>query len=161
MKRAKKSCPFTLIEILIALSILASVSVLMGVKVAHLLKNYRFKASTEAFLYHMKELQALALSHSIDMELYIYKDKKGYQYVCHNDAGLIKGTLFDTPVPLKELLGVRFDAEPISNIRFLISSSGRISPRGILSFLKEHQNNEGMMYLDTSEPYLLSLKENR
>lgn len=159
MKRAKRKSSFTLVEILVSLSILALVSTLVGFKVVDLLKSHRFKASIEGLYGHIKELQALSLCHAADFEITLYSKQGRFFYICSNDADIKKGALFSSSFPLLEVNALQFNHEDVSSITFLISSSGRIYPKGplILRSDKGSPSRSGFL-INTQEPFLLSLQ---
>ena len=104
MKRMKirSRRAFTLLEILVCLSIIILVSSVISIKLLDLLREYRFTSSVSLLYEDLIQSRIFTTSYQCDACLKIYKKKSNYFYQIVPDVYHPKGNLF----LIKQLAGV-------------------------------------------------------
>lgn len=157
--RSKKKQGFSLLEILVALSILVFISALLGVKVVNLLSEHKFKNSSGAFIEDVRHLQVLSVSHGTDCSIAIYKNKGDFYYACSSEAEL-KLAPFFAPRLLKGVKALSIDQKKCDRVSFTMYSTGRIEPGSLLGLHKQEEDLLGpSFWIDARKPLVISVSE--
>lgn len=148
--QSKRSYSFTLLELLVALGIIAILGTLVSIQGKDLLTHHRFQTSTQSLLFDLNRYQLLAITQNTDITCKI-SQKNGSCLV----EWVPEGPL---PVSNKELsyncLGIEeilVNGKKIATTEFTIFSSGRISPISRLSFISKNQER----HIDLTYPKYL------
>lgn len=154
---SKKAQSFSLLEILVSLSILVLVSALLGVKVIDLIGEHRFTSSVQAFADDLKQLQVLSVSHGSDCAIYLYRKKGAYYYECVSEADLKVGPLFSNHL-LKGVSCVSIDQKKQERITLTISSTGRIDPAIAFGLHSEEiEMSDRDLWIDLRQPLIIAI----
>lgn len=158
----KSKQSFTLIEVLVAMTILSLAAVAVGWQMAGLLAHHRQISSRDALKAAFEEVQMLCLIHRTDAALWLKVDADRITYQILSDEPL--------PVfrrPPQELVGIRAvcceegtkkrrwlrshtKSEPIT---FTCLSSGRIEPASLLQLYREEEQES--VGIDLRTPLLI------
>lgn len=153
----KKVQSFSLLEIIVSISILVLISALLGVKVVDLIGEHRFKSSVQAFADDLKQLQVLSVSHGSDFSIYLYLQGGAYYYECISEAELKIGPLYSRHL-LKGVSSVSIGEKKQESVMLSISSTGKVDPTIALGFhLKEIEGDDQGIWLDLRQPLTIAL----
>lgn len=136
--RNKRSHCFTLLELLVALGIIAILGTLVSIQGKDLLSYHRFRSSTQCFLFDLNRYQLLAITQNSDITCKISQIKGSCKVQWQGEAPLPvspKELAYNSPGIEKLLL----NGKNVSEIEFTIFSSGRISPINKISFASKTQ----------------------
>ena len=149
----KKHC-FTLLEIMVCLSILAVVAGAMVFPLSGMLARHRFNQGVKQFVIHVRELQALALNHQSDMGIALEHEQNKWTCKGFTDEPM---KLFK-PFELKNLSAVTFDKKPAKMpLKIQILASGRVIPPGTLAFTYD----EELIEIDFTSSPLIKVKQGK
>lgn len=154
-KRSKRA--FTLIEIIICISILSLAGSLFAYKAKDLFAVYHFRNEKRKMLNAIELARHLSISYQADIEMVITKEKKGYSMILKTD----EPTLFNHGMLFKSMkfkhidyMAYLADKKEEDPIKILFSSSGWIFPAGSFemhSFKKEqHKIDLGINIVTSS-----------
>ena len=148
--QSKRSYSFTLLELLVALGIIAILGTLVSIQGKDLLTHHRFQTSTQSLLFDVNRYQLLSITQNTDITCKI-SQKNGSCLV----EWIPEGPL---PVSNKELSyncpgieDILVNGKKVVETEFIIFSSGRISPINRLSFLSKNQER----HIDLTYPKYL------
>ena len=154
MKSKKAQC-FSLLEIMVSLAILVLVSSLLGVKVASLISEHKFKNSAQALFDDIKQLQILSLSYGTDCELKLYKRKDVFYYLCTSEASIPRGPLF-SPHLLKGVNALSINEKKTDSLKLTLSSTGRVDPAILLGLHREDIDSPNSLWIDARNQSLIT-----
>ena len=154
---SKKTQSFSLLEIIVSLSILVLISALLGVKVVDLIGEHRFKSSVQAFADDLKQLQVLSVSHGSDFSINLHRYGGVYYYECASEADLKIGPLFSRHL-LKGVSSVSIGDKKQESVMLSISSTGKVDPTIALGFhLKDMEENDQGIWIDLRQPLTIAI----
>lgn len=96
----KYRLPFSLLEIIICLSLLACIGSVATIKGYELLKQSRIAYSNKRFAEEMQLTRCIASSYKIDIEVHLVKKKNKVQFIRVADSPPEINYLFNTPINL-------------------------------------------------------------
>ena len=173
MNRLRRS--FTLLEMLIVLTVLGMAATAVGWHLTKLIAHHRFQAAGATLCAALEEAQAIAIIHRTECEMILYAEKGDlkYQFKTHEPR-------FALSQVAKKLHGVdRVTQENVvkesgrqkrqelrasslegQKISFVIRSSGRIEPPGILGLHPSPSAEESIqsLWVDLQTPLQIYLK---
>ena len=152
----KKRSSFTLLEVMICLVIIGMVGSLIGIKGIDLWRYHQFRSSTQIFVDDLTHWRLLSLTYDCDVTCKIQKVASVYTVSWKPDTPLKQQGRASsyTLTGVKELL---CDGKPIDALECTLFSSGRLSQKGILSFIPSHHDKG--VYLDLLYPIKLQQSE--
>jgi len=125
MKKTKRS--FTLLELLLAMSLLAMIGGLMAFKAKELIDAYGFRYEVAQVLGKLELARALSLGYGADIKVVFQEEKKGG--VCRvfsEEPALKKQTLLFQPISCKNIRSLTIKGSH----EVLFSGSGWVFPLG-------------------------------
>ncbi len=152
---------FTLLEMMVALVILAIIGAFTGVQVKKLMDNHRFDSQVTDLFLALQEAQLIASTYQTDLALEIFSKDGVLQYQFTTDEPLSSKKFSQKEVKLKQVISMAFEQAKTTKLHFDIFSGGRIEPRGILTFF---QNSDKAVWFDLQRgtlPIFASSKPNR
>ncbi|MEI8300043.1 MAG: hypothetical protein WCG10_00325 [Chlamydiota bacterium] len=142
MKISRRS--FTLLEIFLAISILAMVGGLLAFKAKDLLETYGFRQDVARLFGRLELARSFSLSYQADVEVIFYS-KSGY-ILCElqsDEPALKHHTMFYKPLACKKIHEVKFsgEKESLNDKKTLIfSGSGWVFPLSSLEVSSHRQD---------------------
>ena len=133
---------FSLLEFILALTILLLVSGVISMRVHYLIEEHRFKNNEKKIKYFLRYSYCMALSQQTDVVMTLLQKKKGLQceIAVEGDMGFFEDSAKET-FYLKD-----FYLQGISNIKnrcfFNFTSSGVVYPKGEYIFCNKKKNYE-------------------
>lgn len=157
--RKTRNRAFTLIEIVIAVSILGMLAGVVGFHFKKMVDLHRFRKHVGLFIGDLQKLQIVSLSRRADFEIYIFKedDKWAYVATCDEPINLYgKGR----KIFLDGVSEIQIDKKPPKKlpIKLSVFPSGRIEPLEIISFIPKGLDAEETILLDLKTPLQLVVK---
>ncbi len=150
MGRNKKHS-FTLLELMICLSLISLVGTLVAIKGMDLVAHHRFTSSLQEVLFDLQRHQILAMTEGRDVLCKIAKNPEGAYFASFTFDG--KDAPYSSHL-LKEISQIRFQGKIISEFESILYSTGRINSLGVLSF-EAKKHNEDPLWIDFSYPICL------
>lgn len=130
---------FSLIEVLVGISMLASVGGVLGWKMAPLFKEKKYKSDLARLKQACLALQRIALNTQSDWQLVLKQGNDLWTVEEHNMLGL-KAPFHVKPLYIADIL---LDGEKISELKIEFFASGKVLPEGTLSIeQKENPTRE-------------------
>ncbi len=142
----RKKRPFTLLELLLSITILGLIGSVLAFSSLSLIRSARFDKEMRAFVLTLQEMRTLSLSYQCEIALVLSKNSSGCSYVIQTEQ----------PFPLrktggaKELISVSsfaWDGASIEKTTLLFSSTGSLYQPGVLTFRGDER--EFTVYLDS------------
>ena len=133
----KKKHAFTLLEIVLCVTLLGLVAGAIGYQAYGLYVQHALEQTGRKLVIQLKELQSLALSYQTDMYLELHEDKGNYVCTCYTDEPL--PFLTKESITFPNNFFIKFNKEKKNKLLFHVLSSGRIEPCGVLTL---HQNDK-------------------
>lgn len=121
---------FSLLEILICLTILAMMTSLLGVKVFGLIKEHRFKHTVSLVQQHLMHMKISAISHRCDIEVVLEKTKEGYQIKAYSDRPSFRPFIHN----LSCVDEIKIQEHLVKKMSIFCYSSGKLSSQDIIIF---------------------------
>lgn len=149
-----KCRPFTLLEIIISVAVLAMASVGIGWQMKGMLAIHHFDKSIHNFFADLRKAQLVALADRVDIDLNLYKDKEGYHYFFHSDDPLVK--FVEKPSKLPGITEIKSEKKKLETLQLHIFPSGRIGPEEKITLLQTESRG---VILDLSSPLWIELKK--
>ena len=149
----KNTKNFTLIEILISVSILSIAAVALGWQMKNMISAHHFYKDMNHLVTDLRKSQLIALSDRSDIGVKIYREKEGYSYQFQSDCPL---PFFITKrVKLTGVREIKQNHKPVQQLFLSIYSTGRIEPCQEIEFI---QNETRSLILDLKSPLIIELK---
>jgi len=148
--QSKRSYSFTLLELLVALGIIAILGTLVSIQGKDLLTHHRFQTSTQSVVFDLNRYQLLAITQNTDIICKISQQKGSCLVEWFPEGPLPvsnKELSYNCP-GIEELL---VNGKKVTSTEFTIFSSGRIAPITKLSFLSKKQEK----HIDLTYPKYL------
>ncbi len=122
---------FTILEILIAVTILAFASMAIGWKTYRMIERYRFQSDVKRVQSAFQYAKMLAMNTRADWVWSLMKYENGWQalLICREDPDRL--TQFSTPMRFQPYT-FSFDGESLVSFAFVFYSTGHVEPQGIL-----------------------------
>ena len=147
--KEKRSKAFALIEILVAFFLISLIASFIGWKSSELIQRKKIKSAVERLKSSLLLAHHLSRNTGSDWECSIEREKDFYIFGMKSLEG--NGT---APPPLQlNVLSVSFNGENVDKLTFLMTSSGRILPHGVLS-IRNNKNYADLLKI----PDLFSLE---
>lgn len=147
MKRAYR---FTLLEIVICISILAMVAGVVSIQIKKALDTSRFQNSVKQLYNELEHLQVLALTYRSDMRLEITKKDGKWIASMYSD----EKTLQSMPnIVLSGVSKLKWNKKEVRSLSLDIYSSGHIEPKGVIGLITE----ESKVYIDLQSPLQIKI----
>lgn len=144
---------FTLLEIVICITILAVAGVTMSWQTRDLLKAHHFEKNVENFITDLRKCQVIALSDRVDIEMRIQKKKNTYFYFLYSDDPI--PSFVKAPMKMKGVSRIQKDRKTIEAQTLTIFSSGRIEPKEAITF---YQDGEKGISLQLENSPMINLR---
>ncbi|MCX6989331.1 MAG: type II secretion system protein [Chlamydiae bacterium] len=154
MIRSSKKRAFSLLELLVAFSLIALVSSLLGVNVVSLIKRHRFHHSIAVFREDLVQMQLLSISHGCDTAIKVAQKNGKFYYQCMADLTMHKGPLFSWK-PLKGVQAITVDKKKVAAAQVTLFSSFRMHHPVCIGFHQDTQNNPAQsLWIDMGQRVL-------
>lgn len=148
VRKTRKRKTFTLLELMICLVLIGTISSAVFVKGSQLVQHHRFKCAAQTFLLDLKRWRILAMTTGADVTCKIKKEGKNFLISWHPDFSLAKE---ESSYGLTETREVYLKGKAVDTLlTFTIFSSGRISSPDFLTL--EPKDKENALTLDLSYP---------
>jgi len=153
--RARKS-PFTLLELMVCLVILAGIGCAVGFQIQGSLSHARFEASVKKVKHELEKLQILSLTYGSDMHVRLI-DKQGKVALISRTDEAALSHLNNMHIPLDGVLAFDWEGKQkdsnVKQLDFDILSNGSTHP----PFLLELKGKTRKLYIDMRSPLLITL----
>ncbi len=149
----QKSRPFTLLEVVVVIALIALMAGFGTWSLTDLLAQHRRQAEVEDLKNFFQELQIEALALQSDLEVTLCKEK-GMVKVRSKTAEEI---LRDRTIELKEVNKLTFNEFEKNQMSFQILSSGRFDPSAVIG-IERKQNS---LWIDVRQPLQIKYSEQR
>lgn len=141
---------FTLLEMLLALTLLCVIASFTAIQVKKLLDSHKFEKEVSYLFIALQEAQILSSVYQTDIALDIYRKEGKLCYRFFTNEPFHAKQLNQNQQPLSSVDKVQFNAKNADKLHFDIYS-GRVEPRGILGVDK----NNKKLWLDLQYGQLL------
>jgi prepilin-type N-terminal cleavage/methylation domain-containing protein len=142
-----KAYAFTLLEMMIALVILSLIGAFSAVHIKKLVDVHRFESEVSNLFIALQEAQVLSSAYKTDVALDIYREKGKLHYQFSTDEPFASHQFNREKNPLAHTAAIRFKNKKITALHFDIFS-GRIEPRGILTFVQAQVDDSKALWFD-------------
>ena len=142
--RKKRANNFTLLEVVIAIAILAMVGGALCWRVDRLLKYRRFQTDAGRLEHLLSYARIMAINTNADWRLEI-EEKEGEclaHFICLEDP---EKSAFAKQISPFKGGNIFFNRKPVEKIAIDFSSTGHVAPRGILQFKWEENSKEFLL----------------
>jgi hypothetical protein len=137
LKRMNRRRPFTLLEVMVALTLLLIVGGIVGIKMHEAIGLKRFQSDLDRLRSRLFVCQKLSVATQADWEA-VLKEEGGQWFF---EARCVDGLKTKRLAPLKlHSLHTTFNGKPIRGIEIDFYSSGQILPEGVLQFCRDPKN---------------------
>jgi len=144
---SKRSYAFTLLEMMVALVILSLIGTLSAVHINKLIAAHHFESEVSKLFIDMQEAQVLSAAYQTDIALDIYREKGKLHYRFSTNEPFKAQQFKQEVISLGYISSIKFQGEKIHTLHFDIFS-GRIEPRGILTFLQTLKEDSKTLWFD-------------
>lgn len=144
---------FTLLEMIIALSILSVIGIVTTVQIKKLVNTYRFEAEVTDFFIALQEAQVLSAAYQTDiaLDIFLVDGKPAYRF--STAEPFPESALSQKRHPLAHVAQCKCSGKKRYPYHFDLYS-GRVEPRGMLSF-SQTQESEKALWFDLQYGHLL------
>lgn len=149
----KRRISFTLIEILIALTIASLVASAIGVQTVRFLARYFFEQEVDGFTLALKEAQWLATTYETDIRAHLFQENGVFYYCIETDEPFTKIPLDREKKKLKHVKKLVYNQKKTKQLTLTLFS-GNLEPRGTLAFVSA---DKASRWLDFQGAFVLSL----
>jgi hypothetical protein len=139
---------------MIALVILSLVGALTAVHIKKLIDGHRFEREVSNLFIELQEAQVLSSAYKTDITLDIYREEGELHYQFQTAEPFKASKFNQKAITLKHAGAVRFKDKKITALHLDIYS-GRIEPRGILTFLQTQEDDSKSLWFDLQYGQLL------
>jgi hypothetical protein len=148
---------FTLLEVMIAICIFSMMASVSGWQIARMISCYRFSNQVADCFSSLQNAQALALIYRTDLSFEIFLENDSYYYRINSDepfdpAILVRGKKHS----LSAVKICKYNKTKITNKKWDISSSGLITPRGMIYFAKQEKKG---LWIDLQQGFLVHCRK--
>jgi len=140
----KEKRSFSLLEVLIVLSLISMLSSSLFYSLNHLLAHHRFYSEVRGVEQLLEELQIEALVLQSDMTVHLYQNK-GKWHLCSNPQEAI---LRQKSFSLAHVKQVTFNRKPQKELTIEVCSTGHVLPLGIVGL----EGNKKKFWIDLRQP---------
>jgi Tfp pilus assembly protein FimT len=144
LRRKIKRQPLTLLEVVIVILLVGLIAGGGTVSLTDMLRQHRQVAALDQFKDLLQELQIEALALRSDVQLILYKDKKGWKAQSKTSEKILRTQTVD----LHGVSRVTFNTVSKEKIALDIFSTGRFSPAGVLCLKRD----AGDVEIDLRQP---------
>jgi len=148
---------FTLIEILVALTIASLVASAIGVQTVRFLARYFFEQEVEGFTTALKEAQWLTTTYQTDIRVHFKKENAVFYYCLETDEPFIKIPLDRERKKLKHVKKLIYNQKSTEQLTLTLYS-GSLEPRGTLAFVSA---DKAERWLDFQGAFALTLSSKK
>jgi type II secretory pathway pseudopilin PulG len=142
----KKS--FTLLEMMVALTILMLIGSVTVVHIKKLIDVHRFESEVSDLFISLQEAQVLSAAYQTDLALDFFLDKEKLHYRFSTLEPLKERQLNQQTVALPHVASLSFKGSKVSSLHLDIYSGGRIDPRGMLTFFQSKEEHDKALCFD-------------
>lgn len=152
---------FTLLEVMIALTIITIIATLTALPIKKLLDRHRFEKEVGDLFIALQEAQILAACYETDLALDFVKKQGKWSYHFSTDEPFSKDKLNQDVVVLDQVVEMKFGEKRVSTLHVDIYAGGRVEPRGVLGFycsedVKDISEKEkAALWIDLQKGHLL------
>ena len=141
-----KSRFFSLIELIICLSILSVLGTTLLIKTGPMIEHYRFEMSAKKLLNELNLTRHLAIASYSDMEFRI--QKAGNKLICCRlkDDPIKIGKHFNSMIAIKNIPMLTFNNQPVKDVALFFSSTGLIERTGTFRLYSKEESEKGESY---------------
>jgi prepilin-type N-terminal cleavage/methylation domain-containing protein len=151
---SRSSYAFTLLEMMIALIILSLIGALCAVPIKKLSDSHRFENEVSDLFIALQEAQVLASTYQTDISLDFYRKKGKFHYRFSTDEPFTTRQLNREDRLLSYTCAIRFQGKKVDKLHLDIFS-GRVEPRGILTFFQKSEEDSKALWFDLQYGQLL------
>ena len=153
----RSSFSFTLLEILLVVSIVSVLASVVGWQIVKCVDRYFFQDEVEKFYLTLKEAQLLSLTYQTDIHMYLFQEGDAFAYQIETDEPFSAKELDKGKKRLKTVKKVTWQNRPIKKIDLFINARGAMQPHGILTFFCTREEESSPLWLDYQGAFLLTL----
>lgn len=150
----KKTCAFTLLEMMIALFILGLAASLIATQTKKLIDFHRFESEISHLFITLQEAQVLSSAYQTDISLDFYRKGGKLCYRFSTNEPFTKYQLDQKEKNLTNIYKIQFNDQKFKELHFDIFS-GRLEPRGILAFFQTQEDDGKRLWFDLQYGQLL------
>ena len=148
-----KKYSFSLLEILIALSIISLLASLFSFKILDLIKDYKFKKTVEMLKEDLTRIKVLCITHQCDCDIKIYKSKNNYYFSFSLDWQSSR-PLVPHERKLEGVKSIKLNHKKISSLTMRCHSSGVFQPQVALGFFQKLEDQSESLWIDLRKSYI-------
>lgn len=148
---------FTLLEILLAITIASLIASVIGIQASNLLSHYFFKQEIETFTTTLKEAQWLAVAFETDIQIHLFEEKGTFYYLLQSDEPFTKIPLDRQKKKLAQVKKI-FHGKKSEKDLILTLFSGRLEPRGTLTFVSKNKQHQ---FVDFQGAFAITLSSQK
>lgn len=149
---------FTLLEMMIALVILSLIGTFSAIHIKKLIDVHRFESEISNLFIILQEAQVLSSTYKTDIALDIYRKKGKLHYQFLTDEPFTPHQLNQKETFLAHAAAIEFQGKKTSQLH-LDLFSGRVEPRGILTFFQTQEDGSKALWFNLQYGQLLKFSQ--
>jgi prepilin-type N-terminal cleavage/methylation domain-containing protein len=146
--------PFTLLEIMLALVILSLIASFSAIHIKKLIDDHVFEREVSELYIRLQEAQLLALTYQTDIALDFYVKNGKLHYKFTTNEPFKPSIKFDQVEKKIHAALIQFNGKKIVPLHFDLFS-GRLEPRGILTFFQTKEQEGKKLWFDLQYGHLI------
>lgn len=152
---------FTLLEIMLAILILALVGTVISWQIRQLIASHRFQSDATNLCTALQEAQLLAVTHQTDFEVRFYFSRSKGFYQIQTLEPIASG--YQKPIPFQQVNSFSLQGKKTQEILLTIFSSGRIEPHSVIGLHRDQLDDDpaSSLWIDLQTPLQIKLSHKR
>ena len=147
--------PFTLLEMMLALTILVLIASFTTIHIKRLIDTHRFEKQISELFISLQEAQVLSAAYQTDFALDIEQGKGGFFYQFSTDEPFLESKFSQKKEPLSPEIQMKWGDKQSTRLHLDIYSGGRIEPQGVVSFSQSKEAASRVLYIDMQYGHLI------
>lgn len=158
--RVRYRCCFTLLEVMLTLSILAVIGSVIGMQIYRLINHTRFEKEIFLLYTTFQEAQVLSCAYQTDIGFDLFEEKGKIYYRFSTAEPLPKQTLSQERVELSLVKKFFENGVVKKRVHLDLYAGGRVQPSCVLSLASSLEKKGPVLYLDFLHGYLVKFSHN-
>jgi prepilin-type N-terminal cleavage/methylation domain-containing protein len=154
---SKQTNAFTLLEIILVITILSMVASVVGWQIATCVNRYALQREVEEVYNAVKQSQVLSLTYKTDIGVHFLREDGVFYYCLQTDEPFMEISFDREKKALRKVGRITFNGKSVKTFDLSLFSNGNIEPRGVLGFFPQSKKNDTALWFDFQCAHLLSI----